>query len=91
MVVKYLSIYYIPVAILIDEVLAWNKQIDVVCTMLARANGLLLNLCHFVPKKIVYQYISFYFTLMFYMVFWFGPTQQPNIIVIGQWAAVSTF
>lgn len=90
MVVKYISIYYI--AILIDEVLAWNKQIDVVCTKLARANGLLLNLCHFVPKKIVYQYISFYFTLMFYMVFWFGPT-RPSVIVIGQcwWAAVSTF
>ena len=37
--------------ILIDEVLSWNKQIDDICTMLARANSILSELRHFVPRK----------------------------------------
>ena len=36
---------------LIDEVLSWNKQIDDICTKLARANGILSKLRHFVPRK----------------------------------------
>ena len=54
---------------LIDEVLPWNKQIDNIYTKLARANGVLLKLRHFVPEKHVYQYISLYFTLMSFIVF----------------------
>ena len=42
--IKYLGI-------LIDEVLSWNKQIDYICTKLARANGILSKLRHFVPRK----------------------------------------
>ena len=42
--IKYLGI-------LIDEVLSWNKQIDDICTKLARANGVLSKLRHFVPRK----------------------------------------
>ena len=38
--IKYLGI-------LIDEVLSWNKQIDDICTKLARANGILSKLHHF--------------------------------------------
>ena len=30
-------------------------------------------------EKHVYQYISLYFTLISFMVVWFGPT-QPNVI-----------
>ena len=70
--VKYLGI-------LIDELLSWNKQIEYICTKLARKNGILSKLRYFVPKKQVYQYISLYFTLMSFMVVWFGPT-QPNVI-----------
>ena len=33
--------------ILIDEMLPWNKQIDNICTNLARANGILLKLVIF--------------------------------------------
>ena len=41
--------------------LSWNKQIDDICTKLARANGILSKLRPFVPRK-TYQYISLYFT-----------------------------
>ena len=64
--------------ILIDEVLSWNKQIDDICTKLATANDILSKPRHFVPKNHfvhVYQYISLCFTLMSFMVVWFGPTQ----------------
>ena len=63
--------------ILIDEVLSWNKQIDDICTKLATANDILSKSRHFVPKNHflhVYQYISLCFTLMCFMVVWFGPT-----------------
>ena len=42
--IKYLGI-------LIDEVMSRNKQIDDICTKLARANGILSKLRHFVPRK----------------------------------------
>ena len=42
--IKYLDV-------LIDEVLSQNKQIDNICTKLARANGILSKLRHFVPRK----------------------------------------
>ena len=64
---------------LINEVLSWNKQIDDTCTKLAKASGILLNLPQFVPKKHASQYISLFFTLMLFMVVWFGPT-QTNVI-----------
>ena len=64
---------------LINEVLSWNKQIDDICTKLAKASGILLNLPQFVPKKHAFQYISPFFTLMLFMVVWFGPT-QTNVI-----------
>ena len=48
--------------ILIDEVLSWNKQIDDICTMLARANGILSELRHFVPRKTC---ASVYFSLLY--------------------------
>ena len=68
--IKYLGI-------LIDEVLSWNKQIDDICTKLARADGILSKLCHYVPKKTC---PSVYFSLFYsHMVVWFGPT-QPNVI-----------
>ena len=67
--IKYLGI-------LIDELLSWNKQIEYICTKLARTNGILSKLRYFVPKKQVYQYISLYFTLMSFMVVCFGPTQS---------------
>ena len=70
--IKYLGI-------LIDEVLSWNKQTDDICTELARANFKLSKLRHFVSKKHVHQYISPYFTLITFMVVWFGPT-RPNVI-----------
>ena len=59
--IKYLGI-------LIDEVLSWNKQIDDICIKLARANGILSKLRYFSLKNHVYQNISLYFTLMFFMV-----------------------
>ena len=68
--IKYLGI-------LIDKVLSCNKQIDDICTKLAKVNDILLKLRHLVPKKHVYLYISLYFTLMFFMIAWFGP--QPNV------------
>ena len=64
---------------LIDEVLSWNKQIDDICTKLARANGILSKIRYFVPKKTCVSVFSLYFTLMSFMVVWFGPT-QPNVI-----------
>ena len=42
--IKYLGI-------LIDEVLSWNKQIDDICTKLARANGILSKLHHLYLKN----------------------------------------
>ena len=50
--IKYLGI-------LIGKVLSWNKQIDDICTKLARANGILSKLRHFVPKKTC---VSVYFS-----------------------------
>ena len=50
--IKYLGI-------LIDEVMSRNKQIDDICTKLARANGILSKIRYFVPKKHVYQYFLF--------------------------------
>ena len=67
--------------ILIDKVLSWNKKIDYICTKLPRGNFIVSKLCHFVPKKHEYQYISLYFTLMTFMVVWSSPT-QPNAIYI---------
>ena len=39
------------VGIFIDEVLSWNKQIDILCSKLSRANGILSKLRHFPPLK----------------------------------------
>ena len=52
--IKYLGI-------LIDEV-PWKKQTDDICTKLARANGILSKLHHFVPKKTC---VSVYFSLFY--------------------------
>ena len=60
--IKYLGI-------LIDEVLSWNKQTCNFCTKLGSFCRIILYL-----KRPVYQYIYFYFTLMFFMIVWFGPT-----------------
>ena len=38
--------------ILIDEVSSWSKQIESICMKLARVNGILFKLRHFVPKYI---------------------------------------
>ena len=68
--IKYLGI-------LIDKVLSWNKQTDDICTKLARADGILSKLRHYVPKKTC---PSVYFSLFYsHVVVWFGPT-QPNVI-----------
>ena len=56
-------------------------QIDNICTKLARANGILPKLRHFIPRKHVHQYISLCFTLMSFMVVWFGPTQLSEIYI----------
>ena len=53
--VKYLGI-------LIDEVSSWNKQIESTCMKLARANGILFKLSHFVPK---YIWISVHYSLFY--------------------------
>ena len=70
--IKYLGI-------LIDEVLSWNKQIDDICTNLARANGIISKLRHIVPKKTCVSVYFSLFSLMSFMVVWFGPTQL-NVI-----------
>ena len=59
--------------ILNDEVLVCNKQIDNTRTKIARANGILSILHHFVHKK------NLCATFMSFMAFWFGPTQL-NVI-----------
>ena len=69
----------ICLGMLISEVLSWNKQMNDICTKLAKASGILLNLPQFVPKKHAFQYISPFFTLMLFMVVWFGST-QTNVI-----------
>ena len=42
--VKHLGIF-------IDKVLSWNKQIDILCSKLSRANGILSKLRNFSPLK----------------------------------------
>ena len=61
--IKYLGI-------LIDEVLSWNKQIDDICTKLARANGIISKLCHFIPKNMCISIFSF--ILLSYPLWLFG-------------------
>ena len=80
--IKYLGI-------LIDEVLSWNKQIDDICTKLARANGILSKLRHFVPKKTcVSVYFSlFYSHILYGCLVWSCSTQSniDQIIKIQKW------
>ena len=47
--------------------LSWNKQIDNICTKLARANGILLKSRHCVPKVIS---ASVHFSLFYSHVLW---------------------
>ena len=61
------------------EVLSWKREVDNICTNLAKTNGILPTLRDFVPRKHMYQYTSLYFTLMFFMVVWFG-TNHLNVI-----------
>ena len=71
--IKYLGI-------LIDEVLSWNKQIDDICTKLARANGIISKLRHFVPKKTcVSVYFSLFYSHILYGCLVWSYSTQRNI------------
>ena len=65
---------------LIDEVLSWNKQIDDICTKLARANGILSKLRYFVPTKTcVSVYFSLFYSYVLYGFFVWSYLTQRNI------------
>ena len=71
--IKYLGI-------LIDEVLSWNKQIDNICTKLARASGRISKLRYFVPKKTcVSVYFSLFCSHIFYGCLVWPYSTQRNI------------
>ena len=68
-------------AILIDKVLCWSKQIESICMKLARANGILSKLRYFLPIS-VSQYIISYFILILFTVVWFGPILEKAILIV---------
>ena len=66
--------------ILIDEVLSWSKQIDDICTKLARANGILSKLRRSVSKKTcVSVYFSLFYSHVLYGYLVWSYSTQPNI------------
>ena len=71
--IKYLGI-------LIDEVLSGNKQIVDICTKLARTNGILSKLRHFVPRKTcVSVYFSLFYSYALYGCLVWSYSTQRNI------------
>ena len=48
------------VGVFIDKFLSLSKQIDNICSNLSRANGIIFNLCHFLPTKLC---ISVYYSI----------------------------
>ena len=61
--VKHLGVF-------IDEVLSWNKQIDMICSKLSRTNEIIAKLCHFLPQKFCF---SFHYS---------GLTQRKVILTV---------
>ena len=71
--VKYLGVY-------IDEILSWNKQIDIISQKLARSNGLLSKLRHFVPLDVSLSvYYSIFYSYLLYGCLTWSYTSQGNI------------
>ena len=71
--VKYLEI-------LIDKVLSWIKQIESICAKLAKSNGILSKLRHFVPKDIcISVYHSLFYNHLFYGYLVWSNSRKSNI------------
>ena len=65
---------------LIDEMLSSNKQIENICTKLARANSILLKLRHFLPKKTCASaYFSLFYSHVLYGCLVWSYSTQPNV------------
>ena len=71
--VKYLGIF-------INEVLSWNKQVDISYSKLSRANEILCKLRHFVQTKAnLWVFFSFFYSHIFHSCLVWYYTKEINI------------
>lgn len=64
----------------IDETLSWNKQIEILSTKLARANGILSKLRHYAPLHVcVSVYYSIFYSHILYGCIVWSFTSKSNL------------
>ena len=67
--------------IVLDEFLCWDADINNLCKKLVQTNGILSKLCHHVPQKTCFQYISLCFTCLLYTAPCHGNLRQKPILI----------